>query len=51
VSNHAARAGSAADRLTKNGFTVAGAIPAQDYEGEAGTLVKIAPPAPNAASN
>src|SRR5690349_9243938 len=46
VSNHAARAGRAADLLTTNGFTVAGAIGAQDYEGEGGTLVKIAPPAP-----
>src|SRR4029079_5708873 len=46
VSNHAARAGRAADLLTKNGFTVAGAIGAQDYEGEGGTLVKIAAPAP-----
>jgi rhodanese-related sulfurtransferase len=51
VSNHAARAGRAADLLTKNGFKVAGAIGAQDYEGEGGTLVKIAPPAPKAASN
>ena len=51
VSNHAARAGRAADLLTKNGFTVAGAIGAQDYEGEGGTLVKIAPPAPKAASS
>jgi rhodanese-related sulfurtransferase len=51
VSNHAARAGRAADLLAKNGFTVAGAIGAQDYEGEGGTLVKIAPPAPKAASN
>lgn len=48
VSNHAARAGRAADLLTKNGFTVAGAIGAQDYEGEGGTLVKIAPQAPAA---
>jgi rhodanese-related sulfurtransferase len=51
VSNHAARAGRAADLLTKNGFTVAGAIGAQDYEGEGGTLVKIVPPAPRPASN
>ena len=51
VSNHAARAGRAADLLTKNGFTVAGAIGAQDYEAEGGTLVKIAPPAPRPASN
>jgi len=51
VSNHAARAGRAADLLTQHGFTVAGAIGAQDYEGEGGTLVKIAPPAPRPASN
>jgi len=51
VSNHAARAGRAADLLTKNGFTVAGAIGAQDYETEGGTLVKIAPPAPRPSSN
>jgi rhodanese-related sulfurtransferase len=51
VSNHAARAGRAADLLTKNGFTVAGAIGAQDYEAEGGTLVKIAKPAPRPASN
>ena len=51
VSNHAARAGRAADLLTKNGFNVAGAIGAQDYESEGGTLVKIAPPAPRPASN
>jgi len=51
VSNHAARAGRAADLLTKNGFTVAGAIGAQDYEAEGGTLVKFTPPAPRASSN
>ena len=51
VSNHAARAGRAADLLVKNGFNVAGAIGAQDYEAEGGTLVKIAPPAPRPASN
>ena len=32
-----------ADLLTENGFTVAGANGAQDYETEGGTLVKIAP--------
>ena len=51
VSNHAARAGRAADLLVKNGFNVAGAIGAQDYEAEGGTLVKITPPAPRPASN
>jgi rhodanese-related sulfurtransferase len=49
VSNHASRAGRAADLLTNHGFTVAGAIGAQDYEAEGGTLVKIAPRAPAAA--
>ena len=43
VSNHASRAGRAADLLAENGFTVAGAIGAQDYEAEGGTLVKTAP--------
>jgi rhodanese-related sulfurtransferase len=42
VSNHASRATRAADLLSKHGFTVAGAIGAQDYEAEGGTLVKIA---------
>ena len=44
VSNHASRALRAADLLQKNGFTVAGAVGAQDYEAEGGTLVKIAAP-------
>lgn len=43
VSNHASRAGRAADLLQKNGFNVAGAAGAQDYEAEGGALVKIAP--------
>ena len=51
MSNHAARAGRAADLLRENGFTVAGAIGAQDYEAEGGTLVKITPPAPRAQSS
>jgi rhodanese-related sulfurtransferase len=37
VSNHAARATRAADLLTQCGFTVAGAIGAQDYEDDGGT--------------
>ncbi len=49
VSNHASRAGRAADLLTTHGFKVAGAVGAQDYEAEGGTLVKIAPRAPAAA--
>ena len=44
VSNHAARASRAAELLKKEGFDVVGAIGAQDYEAEGGTLVKIAPP-------
>jgi len=51
VSNHAARAGRSADLLTQHGFTVAGALGAQDYEAEGGSLVKLAPPAPRPASN
>jgi rhodanese-related sulfurtransferase len=50
VSNHANRAQRAAALLEKNGFKVAGAIGVQDYEGEGGTLVKIAAPAPRTAA-
>lgn len=46
VSNHAARAGAAADILTKHGFHVAGAIGAQTYEQAGGKLTKIVPPPP-----
>jgi rhodanese-related sulfurtransferase len=46
LSNHAGRAGRAADILTKAGFKVAGAAGAQSYETEGGTLSKIAPPPP-----
>lgn len=45
VSNHANRGLRAADLLDSKGFKVAGAIGAQDYEAEGGTLLKIAPPA------
>lgn len=45
VSNHASRGLRAADLLDSKGFKVAGAIGAQDYESEGGTLLKIAPPA------
>jgi len=44
VSNHAGRAGIAADLLTDNGFRVAGAVGAQTYEAEGGTLLKIPVP-------
>ena len=43
VSNHAHRAGIAADLLQSNGFKIAGAIGAQVYESEGGTLVKYPP--------
>lgn len=49
VSNHAGRAGAAADVLASHGFRVAGALGAQDYEAEGGSLVKIKPPTPRAA--
>ena len=46
VSNHANRAGRAADLLDSKGFKIAGAIGAQVYESEGGKLVKYAPPKP-----
>lgn len=46
VSNHAGRAGKSADLLAEKGFKVAGAVGAQDYEAEGGTLTKIAVPPP-----
>ncbi len=50
VSNHAGRALKAADALLAKGFKVGGAVGAQDYESEGGTLTKIAAPAPKVAS-
>jgi rhodanese-related sulfurtransferase len=50
LSNHAARAGKAADLLSSHGFKVAGAAGAQTYEKDGGTLTKIAAPAPTAAA-
>lgn len=50
VSNHAGRAGGAADLLASKGFKVVGAIGVQNYEEEGGTLTKIAPPAPKPAT-
>ena len=44
VSNHAARAGKAADILASKGFNVAGAVGAETYQSEGGTLTKIQPP-------
>ena len=46
VSNHAGRAGAAADLLADKGFKVVGAVGAQNYEEEGGKLTKIAPVAP-----
>jgi rhodanese-related sulfurtransferase len=48
ISNHAHRAGIAADLLESKGFKIAGAIGAQVYESEGGTLVKYAPEKPAA---
>ncbi|HEV7968763.1 MAG TPA: rhodanese-like domain-containing protein [Candidatus Acidoferrales bacterium] len=48
VSNHAHRAGIAADLLESKGFKIAGAIGAQVYESQGGTLVKYAPERPAA---
>jgi rhodanese-related sulfurtransferase len=51
VSNHAARAGYAADTLTDAGFTVLGAVGADTYQKGGGTLaVKIPVPAPRPAA-
>ena len=44
LSNHAGRAGKAADLLTAKGFNVAGAAGAQTYEQQGGTLAKVARP-------
>ena len=46
VSNHAKRAGTAADLLASKGFKVAGAAGVQTYEQEGGKLTKIVPPPP-----
>ena len=45
LSNHAGRAGKAADLLAAKGFNVAGAAGAQTYEQQGGTLAKVAKPA------
>jgi rhodanese-related sulfurtransferase len=49
VSNHAARAGAAADLLAAKGFKVAGTVGVENYQEEGGTLTKIAPPPPKTA--
>jgi rhodanese-related sulfurtransferase len=51
VSNHAGRAGRAADLLSSKGFKVAGAAGVQTYEKEGGQLTKIAVPPAKPADN
>ena len=48
VSNHAHRAGLAADLLESKGFKIAGAIGAQVYESQGGALIKYELPKPAA---
>jgi len=48
VSNHAGRAGAAADALAEKGFKVVGAVGSQNYEEEGGEIIRIVPPAPKA---
>lgn len=48
ISNHAGRAGKAADYLNGKGFKVVGAIGVQNYEEDGGKLTKIAIPPPRA---
>jgi rhodanese-related sulfurtransferase len=50
VSNHAGRAGKAADLLASKGFKVAGAVGVQLYEKDGGTLTHVAKPAATAAT-
>jgi len=50
VSNHAARAGRAADLLDSKGFRVAGAVGVEDYEGEGGKITRIEVPKQAAAA-
>ena len=49
VSNHAARAGKAADLLASKGYKVAGAVGVELYEKDGGTLTRI--PIPTAPAN
>jgi rhodanese-related sulfurtransferase len=46
ISNHAHRAAAAADLLETKGFRIAGAIGAQVYESEGGSLIKYPPEKP-----
>jgi rhodanese-related sulfurtransferase len=46
VSNHAARAGKAADLLSSKGFKVAGAVGAESFEKDGGKIAHIKAPQP-----
>ena len=46
ISNHASRAGKAADILSAKGFKVIGAVGVEDYESEGGKPVKVSIPTP-----
>ena len=46
VSNHAGRAGKAADLLTEKGYNVAGAAGVEGYAAQGGLVTKIAPSVP-----
>ncbi len=46
VSNHAGRAGKAADLLASKGFKVAGAVGAETYEKDGGKITHLKPPPP-----
>ncbi len=50
ISNHAHRAGAAADLLATHGFHVVGTLGVQDYEAEGGQITKIVPPPPRQAA-
>jgi rhodanese-related sulfurtransferase len=50
LSNHAHRAGAAADLLSSKGYTVAGAAGSEDYEAQGGTISRIAAPRPKVAN-
>lgn len=49
VSNHAARAGVAADLLASKGFKVVGTIGVENYQEEGGTLTRVIAPPPKVA--
>ena len=51
VSNHAQRAGAAADLLTAHGFKVIGATGAEEYEVQGGKVAHIVAPKPRAAAS